>query len=1145
MLSLSPFEPSGPKHTAPRDRVPLRWMQRVGLAMLALLIAVAGHWYFLLGSHQRLLIEAERTEQLHVAQATEALVLQIGSMLGEIDRAARLLAELWSSGEFDALERAIEHARKGRLAGAALEVFVADEQGVVRFSHAAGQGEGVPVSVAGRAYFDAAAFSGVSGLYVGRPVVEEGRSDWVVHFSRPIERDGRPIGRVVLGVSPDVLGAPLGQLLSDESDAALLIREDGAYIARSHRFDEIVGQFAPATHPIMEHIKDAGGFVRTTSVVDGVERFYVFKKVEGYPLTVSAGLGVDHLLAPVRAAIRYSTIENVFASALLVVAAASIAWLFVLRERSRRALADSRERLELALSGGGLGSWDWDLVSGRTTFNARWAEMLGYRLEELEPSVATWERTVHPDDWALINAALAQHLAGETESYETEHRVRHREGGWIWVLDRGRVMVRGAGGEPLRMVGTHLDITARKNAERLEEASRERLARLVAEVPGVVYQYLLRADGTSCFPYASPGMLNVYGIDPSEAAASADKVFALIHPADLARVSESIQVSAERLESWRCEYRVRQPDGALRWLQGHANPQRLADGGTLWHGYIQDVTDAHLAAEALQQSEQSLRRTVEAVRDGLWSWEIEGGAIDWDARCFEILGYPDDAMAMDYDRFLSLMHVQDRPAFEAYVRNHFAERPTRLARQEVRLQTAEGAWLWAEVRGRVVEWRDGKPARMVGTLADVSARIAEKRLREALLERSSAAIFTASRERRVVSANASACRIFAQPDGSLSGTDLRRIHWDDAHYERLLPYYDILRSKGHVRFEYPLRDARGRKRWFDISGTPLDPDQADGDVVWTLFDVSDRHRAEAALATERLRLTALIERFPGGVLMEDSNGVVVLANQGLCELFGLAGRAPQWIGRSHDDLCAALGKERGHWLQEPGAAEGGELRRTVEVVSAQGRALEIDWLPISREAERLGRVWLVRDVTEQRQREAELEALAATDTLTSLPNRRSFLSRLERELAEARRRPLGEGAVLMLDIDHFKRVNDTWGHAVGDVVLQHFAEVVRQSLRRGDFAGRLGGEEFAVLLPGAAAEDAVPLADRLREEVARSPAQSDVGPIRITVSIGVAVFDGSGASRLLERADEALYRAKSSGRNRVCLAELDGPAVTG
>lgn len=144
-------------------------------------------------------------------------------------------------------------------------------------------------------------------------------------------------------------------------------------------------------------------------------------------------------------------------------------------ERSgRQELRESRERMELALRGAELGTWDWDVRLGIVTYNERWASMLGYTLDEIAPDLSAWSALVHSADMAHVMEALNAHLEGRTEQYETEHRVRHKSGGWVWVLDRGRIIERDAEGSPVRAAGTHLDITERKEAEaeRLDREAR-------------------------------------------------------------------------------------------------------------------------------------------------------------------------------------------------------------------------------------------------------------------------------------------------------------------------------------------------------------------------------------------------------------------------------------------------------------------------------------------------------------------------------------------------------------------------------------------------------------------------------------------------------------------------------------------------
>lgn len=176
----------------------------------------------------------------------------------------------------------------------------------------------------------------------------------------------------------------------------------------------------------------------------------------------------------------------------------------------------------------------------------------------------------------------------------------------------------------------------------------------------------------------------------------------------------------------------------------------------------------------------------------------------------------------------------------------------------------------------------------------------------------------------------------------------------------------------------------------------------------------------------------------------------------------------------------------------------------------------------------------LQDITERRHMETELRRLATTDPLTGVANRRHFLDSMEQEIGRVRRFATA-AAVLMLDLDHFKQVNDRHGHAAGDAVLQHFSRLCSGHLRRTDLFGRLGGEEFAVLLPGTELAGAQEWAERLREAIAATPANTESGAIAFTVSIGVtAITPGdAGSEAILSRADAALYRAKSNGRNRV------------
>ena len=192
-------------------------------------------------------------------------------------------------------------------------------------------------------------------------------------------------------------------------------------------------------------------------------------------------------------------------------------------------------------------------------------------------------------------------------------------------------------------------------------------------------------------------------------------------------------------------------------------------------------------------------------------------------------------------------------------------------------------------------------------------------------------------------------------------------------------------------------------------------------------------------------------------------------------------------------------------------------------------------------------VLVFRDVTLKREDERrlrrmqkELERLAHTDALTGLFNRRIFMQRLDEELERVRRHGSAV-SVLLFDLDYFKRVNDTYGHDTGDVVLAAIARIATDVKRMSDVAARLGGEEFALLLPETDQQGAVQLAQRLRANIERHQYLSPAGaPLNVTASIGVAtaVVAAKDVEKLLSSADRALYRAKNNGRNRVCSTVL-------
>jgi diguanylate cyclase (GGDEF)-like protein len=190
---------------------------------------------------------------------------------------------------------------------------------------------------------------------------------------------------------------------------------------------------------------------------------------------------------------------------------------------------------------------------------------------------------------------------------------------------------------------------------------------------------------------------------------------------------------------------------------------------------------------------------------------------------------------------------------------------------------------------------------------------------------------------------------------------------------------------------------------------------------------------------------------------------------------------------------------------------------------------------------RLKNVELTREIEERKKVQAELERIATLDPLTGLFNRRHFFELTQQELERSRRynRPI---SIIMLDIDHFKQVNDRFGHLVGDRVIVEVARRIQKALRRIDLACRYGGEEFAILLPETNLRQAEMVATRLWQLVTKQPTVSGELKLKITVSVGVATYQLEGmitVDTLLDQADQAMYQAKEAGRNRVVIYSKD------
>ena len=574
-------------------------------------------------------------------------------------------------------------------------------------------------------------------------------------------------------------------------------------------------------------------------------------------------------------------------------------------ERLTADLRRSEERWKFALESAGDGVWDWNLAAGEIFFSPRWKAMLGYAPDEIGAGLEEWSSRVHPEDLPRAMADVQAHLDAGTAGYSSEHRMRAKDGTWRWILDRGLVVAREAGGAPLRMIGTHTDITARKQAERALRESEEKFARVFQFAPVWIAVTDL-TDGT--YLDVNDEALRATGFSRAEVLGRTALDFAWITPADRLRIGQALETHG-RIVSMEMAFRAK--DG--RTLHGWVNGETIVLGG---HACLltitTDITARKQAEAALAASEANYRRLFEGMLDGFALHEI----------LCDAAGRP-----VDY-RFLSV-----NPAFERLTGLRAADIVGRTVR-DVLPQTEPS---WIERYGRValtgegVEFEDysgalgrhfevaatcPQPGQFATVFIDITAnKQAETALRDseeryrALVEWSPEAIVV-HRGGRFVYGNPTAIKLI----GAGSAADL----FGQPFLDRICPEdrpLVLARAKAaaagqvnlpmveirFVRLDGSLVEVESQSTAITYNGAPA--------FHVSARDITARKQAEAALRRSEERYRSILNASPDDITITDLTGRILLVSPAALPMFGFTDTA-EIIGRPIADFIVPADRDR-------------------------------------------------------------------------------------------------------------------------------------------------------------------------------------------------------------------------------------------
>jgi PAS domain S-box-containing protein len=379
------------------------------------------------------------------------------------------------------------------------------------------------------------------------------------------------------------------------------------------------------------------------------------------------------------------------------------------RKLMEQQLIESEERLRLALQAANDGLWDWHIPSGKAYFGPRYYTMLGYEPGELPASYETWRSLLHPDDLAAAEASISHALQEQGGAFGLEFRMHAKHGAWLWILSRGKVVEWGEDGLPIRMVGTHTDITELKRVK--EE--QERFFQLSADL-------LCIAGFDGYFKLISPSWVQTLGWSLEELKARPFTDF--VHPDDRRSTDGARRELADghRVQSFENRYETR--NGDYRWLSWHSLAS-LDEG--LVYAVARDVTEQKKAEEEVRRQRDFAQRIIDTSPSVIYVHDLfENKTIFTNRQVEELLGYsPPEVRRIAARWFMSIMHPEDLPRAEEHLQRLSQSREGEILEVEYRLRDKADQWHWFTSRDTVfTRTADGRVRQIVGSAQDITDR---------------------------------------------------------------------------------------------------------------------------------------------------------------------------------------------------------------------------------------------------------------------------------------------------------------------------------------------------------------------------------------------------------------------------------------
>ncbi|MDB5196905.1 MAG: hypothetical protein JWP88_1276 [Flaviaesturariibacter sp.] len=386
------------------------------------------------------------------------------------------------------------------------------------------------------------------------------------------------------------------------------------------------------------------------------------------------------------------------------------------KKKKELELQEKEERWRFALEGSNMGLWDWNLQTGEMYFSDSYRRLYGFEDGELENKTEEWTSRIHPADKETVLNAVITHTGSSNPNYETSYRLQDKAGEYRWILSKGKLFSWDEQGKPLRMIGTHTDITQQKEAEEALKKSNERFQLAAQATSEGLWEWDIENDKV----YTSPVYKDLFGfdIDPGK---NYDEWHVLIHPDDREETIKGYYdaISNPSKDRWDAQYRYLRSDGSYVHVSDHCLILRNADGKAIKAvGALQDITKRKKAEEEAIISNERFKYATKATSDAIYDWDLVRDNLYWGEGMYKLFGHqPADVTIAVWE---TLLHPDEYEKVIASLNVTLQSDRKRYWKQEYRLRRADGNFSDVLERGFIIRNAEGKAVRMIGAVQDIT-----------------------------------------------------------------------------------------------------------------------------------------------------------------------------------------------------------------------------------------------------------------------------------------------------------------------------------------------------------------------------------------------------------------------------------------